>query len=321
MLDALFDGKLDVTPFAAGPDSGMTLLSNIFDQIQTAEPKYARKLRSQLDRMDDRFYHRAEEFFARYQNLMVAQGKGLDFGVDCYLKLRTSMLKERIRFLRTGRYANSSFAEVNQHVYSDPETMPTHMHGLAFAQFLWPEQYCRFAFFCENLPGYLGPIRRYLEVGGGHALYIAEAYRLLGGRAEFDLVDISPHSMELARGMTPGLRIDYHLMNIFDFPSGTEYDFITMGEVLEHVERPLELLGKVRSLLAPAGRLYITTPANAPTLDHIYLFHDEEEIRRMLRAGGFEIEREVLRYSEDTPVEQAKADKIALMYGAFVRKT
>jgi 2-polyprenyl-3-methyl-5-hydroxy-6-metoxy-1,4-benzoquinol methylase len=34
-------------------------------------------------------------------------------------------------------------------------------------------------------------------------------------------------------------------VNIFEFPPGVEYDFITMGEVLEYVEQPLELLEKV----------------------------------------------------------------------------
>jgi SAM-dependent methyltransferase len=125
--------------------------------------------------------------------------------------------------------------------------------------------------------------------------------------------------MALARGIAQEPRIRYHLMNIFDFPSGAQYDWITMGEVIEHVEQPLELLRKVRSLLAPSGRAYITTPANAPTLDHIYLFREEEEIRGMLRDAGFAVEREVLMYSEDLPVEQARARKLALMYGAVVK--
>jgi SAM-dependent methyltransferase len=108
-------------------------------------------------------------------------------------------------------------------------------------------------------------------------------------------------------------------MNIFDFPPGAQYDWITMGEVIEHVEQPLDLLRKARSLLAPSGRAYITAPANAPTLDHIYLFREEEEIRGMLREAGFAVEREVLMYSEDLPVEQARARKVALMYGAVVK--
>jgi len=295
------------------------VLPEILDRIEAANPKHAHKLRAQVGAMDGVFHARAEEFFRRYERFIASQGKTLDFGVGCYLKLCASMMKERILFLRAGRYSSSSFDEVSRRVYSHPETMQHHMHGLVFAQFFWPEQYRRFSFFCENLPRYGESVRRYLEVGGGHALYITEACRLLGGETEFDLVDISPHSMALARGIAREPRIRCHLMNIFDFLPGAQYDWITMGEVIEHVEQPLELLRKARSLLAPSGRAYITAPANAPTLDHIYLFREEEEIRGMLRDAGFAVEREVLMYSEDLPVEQARARKVALMYGAVVK--
>jgi hypothetical protein len=72
-------------------------------------------------------------------------------------------------------------------------------------------------------------------------------------------------------------------------------------------------------MLAPSGRAYITTPANAPMPDHIYLFHDEEEIRRMLKVAGFEIEREALMYEDGLAPEYAKLQKAALMYSAFVK--
>jgi len=296
-----------------------TLLPYVLDRIEAAEPKHGRKLRRQLESMDEVFRSRAEDFFGRYGNFITAQHESLDFGVDCYLKLRVSMMKERILFLKTGRYRNGSFEEVNRSVYNHPEAMREHMHGLVFAQFLWPDQYRRYSFFCEGLPRYAAAIRRYLEIGGGHALYLGEALRILGGDAEFDLVDVSPTSIELAQGIVCDPRVRYHLLNIFDYSPGQQYDFITMGEVIEHVERPVELLEKVRSLLAPSGRAYITTPANAPMPDHIYLFRDEEEIRQTLREAGFEIETEALMYEDDLPPEQAKAQKAALMYSAFVK--
>jgi SAM-dependent methyltransferase len=230
------------------------------------------------------------------------------------------MIKERIRFGRTGGYSSATFDEVAQRVYLNPETMRYHMHGLVFAQFLWPEQYHRYAFFCKNLPLYRGPVRRYLEIGGGHALYLLESLRVLGEGVDFDLVDISPSSMELAKGMVGESPVRYLLGNVLEWRAETEYDFVTVGEVIEHLERPLELIEKVRSLLTPHGRAYITTPANSPTIDHIYLFRDEDEIRAMLHAGGFEIERETMMYGEDLPPEQARAKRSALMYAAFLKK-
>src|ERR1019366_1078021 len=112
-----------------------------------------------------------------------------------------------------------------------------------------------------------------------------------------DLVDISPTSLEMAQGIAREPGIQYHLMDVFDFPDKAAYDFITMGEVLEHVEQPRELLARLRRLLAPGGSMYITTPANAPMLDHIYLFRNAQEIRDMLTGCGFRIERETSQYA------------------------
>jgi 2-polyprenyl-3-methyl-5-hydroxy-6-metoxy-1,4-benzoquinol methylase len=296
-------------------------LPYIASRIAEAEPKYGRKLHETLQTRDALFFERAESFLSRYADFLAARGQTIDFGVECYLKLRKSMLAERMYFLRTGKYRSNSFEEVNQRVYGNPEAMQTHMHGLVLAQFLWPDQYRRFEFFSDNLFRYKSGIASYLEVGGGHALYVTEADRQLPPGAEIEVVDISPSSLELAQGIAREPRIRFHLMNIFDYRGQRSFDFITMGEVLEHVEQPLELLRCIADLLAPEGRAYITTPANAPTLDHIYLFRNAEEIRSMLRQGGFEIEQETTDYGSDLPPSQAEKLKIALMYAAFVRKT
>ncbi len=296
------------------------ILTSIIDRIALEGPQYAESLHKYVGGMDDSYHCHAEAFFGRYRQFIEEKGLSLDFGVKCYLKLCASMAQERLDFLRTGQYSSKSFEEVNRRVYSNPEVMQYHMHGLVFAQFLWPEQYRRFEFFSKHLKTYAGGARTYLEIGGGHALYITEAARLLDSCSEFDLVDISPTSLDLAKGIARNSRIGYHLMDICDFPAHTQYDFITMGEVLEHLERPRDLLLKVRDLLSPGGRAYITTPVNAPTLDHIYLFRNVGEIRDLLQSSGFAIEREVSHYAADLPQRRAEALKVALMFGAFVRK-
>ena len=107
-------------------------------------------------------------------------------------------------------------------------------------------------------------------------------------------------------------------MNVFDFADEPVYDFITMGDVLEHVEEPQELLSKLKRLLAPGGRVYLTTPANAPMLDHIYLFRNAQEIRDLIHECGFAIEFEVKQYAVDIPDLRAEQMKIPMMFGAFL---
>jgi 2-polyprenyl-3-methyl-5-hydroxy-6-metoxy-1,4-benzoquinol methylase len=295
----------------------MGFLERSLTQIEAANPRYASKLRVWVARQDQTYQARAEEFLARYAAFMARQGRSFEEGPAMHLRLCAAINEERVFFLREGRYQSTSFAEVETRVYGNPEVFESHMHGLVFAQFLWPEQYERYRFFCDRLSRYAGPRGRYLEVGGGHALYVAEAARQLP-EAVIDLVDISATSLALAQGIAGKGRISYYLTDIYQFEPEARYDFITMGEVIEHVEKPLQLLRRVRNLLSEDGHAYITTPANAPTIDHIYLFRNAGEIRQILKEAGFRIVEEVTRYAEDVTPERAEKLKIALMYGAIV---
>jgi 2-polyprenyl-3-methyl-5-hydroxy-6-metoxy-1,4-benzoquinol methylase len=302
----------------------MPLLPHIVQLVAESDPRYGAELRVLVNSMDALYHESAEAFFARYAAFMERTGRSIDFGVTCFLELRESMKEERLHFYRTGEYSSKSFAEVNERVYSNPRTMQYHMHGLVLAQFLWPDQYRRFDFFRAHLPSYAEGLSRYLEVGSGHGLYLIEAMRALGPATEFDAVDISPSSMELVKGMVGDTaqrrEVRFRLIDIFDLPETEPYQFITMGEVLEHVEQPLNLLQRLHRLLSPDGHAYITTPANAPTRDHIYLFNNVAEIREMLASAGFVIEREVIDHPAGMDLKKAERVKVPLMFGAFVKK-
>jgi hypothetical protein len=86
------------------------------------------------------------------------------------------------------------------------------------------------------------------------------------------------------------------------------------------MEDPGALLKCVSNLLSEDGTLFITTPANAPAIDHIFLFKDENDIRQLIRDAGFAVASEFYRYAED--VDKATADrfKITLHYGACLNK-
>jgi SAM-dependent methyltransferase len=297
------------------------LLQQMLAYIEQKDPAHAARLRVFIGQTDAAYAIKATEFFSRYKSYIETTGRSVEYGLDCYLKLCAHMVHERLEFLRSGSYANRSFAEVERQIYLNPEAFEYHMHGLAFAQFLWPEQYARFRFFSDHIGRELANGGRYLEICGGHALYILEAVSQAPQNVDFQLVDISPSSMALAQGIAQGLAVDFRLMNIFDFASDVKFDFITIGEVIEHVETPLPLLIRVRELLAPGGRVFISTPANAPTIDHIYLFNNANEIRAMLTEAGFTILREATQYSTNVTEEKARKLKVALMYAAFVESS
>ncbi len=157
--------------------------------------------------------------------------------------------------------------------------MEYYMHDERCPQFLWKHHYQMFDYFTTTLPQYADHIKSYLEVGVGHGFYLAKALEVLGDKATLTAVDISETSIELAKRFINDTRITYNLKNVFDFNNAEKYDFITLGEVLEHVEDPLSLLVKLNTLLSDNGVLFFTTPTNAPAIDHIYLFNNVEEIR------------------------------------------
>ena len=296
------------------------LLTDIVKHIESISPISAKRLKKHLAKADAVYRERAKSFLSKYKNYLESIGKDFQYSIDCYLHMTADMFRERENFLETGRYSNTSFIDVNARVYANPEVMDYHMHGLVLAQFLWTDQYKRFSFFADNLPAFKNKIRNYLEIGGGHGLYIYEAERIFGSVTVFDLVDISTSSLNLAKGILNPSAINFIHKDIFDFDEKNKYDFITMGEVLEHLEEPEKMLQKIHRLLSGDGVFFITTPANAPMIDHIYLFNNANEIREMIDANGFIIDKEVYAFSEDIPEETAMELKIPLMFVAFLKK-
>jgi 2-polyprenyl-3-methyl-5-hydroxy-6-metoxy-1,4-benzoquinol methylase len=296
-----------------------TPLEYINSRIKELNPKHAAKLLKNNLRFDDIYKGKANDFFTAYSKYLDKENKTLDFGVDCYLQMLKDMGLERVKFITEGKYSSSSFEEVEKRVYGNPEIMTYHMHGLVLGQFLWFEQYERINFFSNNLSNYCQDAKKYLEIGGGHGLYIYQALHLLPGIKQFDLVDISQSSIDLAKGIVSDKSVNYFLKNIFDFPDDETYDFVTMGEVLEHVEEPQNLLAKISKLIGESGTAFISTPINSPMIDHIYLFNNADEIRTLFYEAGFNIIKEKLVISEHVTSEIADKFKIPVMFAAFVK--
>lgn len=296
------------------------MLEKVLARLEAADPVHTSKLRERLSRMDDSYASQAADYFTRYDSALRAEGKNIDFAIDCYLKLSEDMTAERINFVRSGRYANSSYKEVEQKIYANPAIMDYHMHGLALAQYLWPEQYARLEFFRANLPAYAPHCASYLEVGGGHGLYAWTALQQLPPTTRVDLVDISPSSIHLAQSIIGAGRVNYILHDIFTYETAQSYDFITAGEIIEHLENPLAFLQKLEKLLRPGGTIYFTTSINAPMIDHIYLFNDAQEIRDLIGAAGLRIAAEKTAASRDLPERLVVKQKLPVMYAAFLQR-
>ncbi len=92
---------------------------------------------------------------------------------------------------------------------------------------------------------------------------------------------------------------DVHVGNIEDSTTlpKKKYDFIVMGEVLEHLRDDSLGLRNVAQLLKPEGRLLLSVPFYHDFDGHDCHLHiySPVSLERILRASGFEIERSIYR--------------------------
>lgn len=302
----------------------MTEQGNIIDyivgQIRSKNELHSKKILKNIGKFDDAYFTRANNFLRNYEKLLQENKQTLDYAIDCYLQMIADVNYEAVQFMRTGEYTSKSFEEVNQRVYNNPEVMEYYMHGLLLSQFLWSQHYDILLWFNKIVSESSLAINKYLEVGGGHGLYISEAIDIIGDGANYDLVDISRSSIEIAGKMISNENVNYNLSDVYEYFPEYKYDFITMGEVMEHVEDPVSLLKKLHSLLKDAGKLFVTTPTNAPAIDHIYLFKNAADIRKVISEADFNIESELCIYSEDISPEKADKYKVSMMYAGLLTK-
>jgi SAM-dependent methyltransferase len=108
-------------------------------------------------------------------------------------------------------------------------------------------------------------------------------------------VDIAPDEIQALRD--DGYDVRVH--DVTESPLHEQFDLIVAGEVIEHVGRPGELLANSRAMLAPGGRLVITTPnpymlhrawhglrgAFGDSADHVSLFGPSQMLELGRRAG------------------------------------
>tara|TARA_B100000900_G_C20596916_1_gene723820 strand:- start:2749 stop:3657 length:909 start_codon:yes stop_codon:yes gene_type:complete len=293
-------------------------LNKILEIVFKNDKRHFKKLKENISNFDEQYFIDSNIFFTRYDNYLKKINKNFSFAVNAYLKMVKTMNYEHFEFLRSGKYSSSSFDEVNLNVYSNPKVMENLLHGLILSQFLWKQHYETFRYFCSNFTNILKPKNNYLEIGAGHGLYLSKVVDNFKKNLNYTVIDISQTSINFSKNFIANKSISYICEDIFYFKPKMNYDFITMGEVLEHVEDPVNLLKRVKNLLNKNGCLFITTPTNAPSIDHIYLFNNVEEIREMIYKCGFKILKENIVCSENASENKINQKKISEMYSAFL---
>jgi len=215
---------------------------------------------------------------------------------EAFVVTSIDFLKLQARFLKTGHYAKSSASETAE-LYADTETMTDYLDGLALTYAMWPNHARMLEFYVRDFVPAVPEGARLLEIGPGHGLF---ASLLLDRRADVQYigVDISPRSISYSAAAfaATGIARDRYELVVGDAtaagttPADATFAAAICCEVLEHVDDPGALLRSFRARIDAGGPAFVSTVANMEAEDHVYLFHDADDIRATIASSGFTVE-------------------------------
>ncbi|HVJ42750.1 MAG TPA: class I SAM-dependent methyltransferase [Dongiaceae bacterium] len=296
--------------------------SELVDRICAQSPLQEKKLRAYLVTRDAAFFCEANDFIDSYGGFLAKQNISVDYAVGAYLEMCKNMMRCQVEFMRSGKYPSAAL-NAKEMVYQNSTEMLSYMVGLGISQFLWSTHYEMFNFLKAAFQERADNTESYLEIGPGHGLFLEQALRTLHRVSNPIAIDISETSLGLTRSIidysVPDRRdVQYILADILEADLSQKFDFVTMGEVLEHVEQPQLLLRRVKNMLAPGGGAFVSTCVNCPAIDHVYQFNTVEQIRALLTDCGLAIKRDLPLPVEKMTVEAAEKNRITINYCALL---
>lgn len=301
------------------------IIDVLLNKIYEKNKIHSNNLSVFFNECDEEFKAVAESYLSSYCDFLIKNFDiNMDFIVDSYLLMVKDIVIEQTKFKRSGKYSYSTINEADENVYSNKEYMFKYMIGVALSQFLWKNHKDMFEFFRINIIKYSS--KDYLEIGCGHGLFFLESVK--GAYFEkYRAVDISQTSLDITKKFTRSFfgtipdNVEFTHKDITkaDSDSFGKFDFITMGEVLEHVEVPHDLLYSIKKLLKENGHAYISTCANCPVKDHIFLYSSINDIRRQFNDSGLIIVDEVIISNDNILEAEWELKKSNLSYAAIVK--
>jgi len=259
-------------------------IRKILEEITRKDPFHARTLIKGMEELGGKEYIRLIKMIFNY---FKKQGLSAGEVAEDYLKMIEDMRREMKYFNIHGEYSCKNQEEAYNKVYSNPEVMGYYMNALILTNMLWSHHFEMFSYFSviiKHLP-IKSAHKRVLDVGSGHGLY-ADTVRQSKWNSQIDILDISASSLKAIKEMIGEEGLNFIQSDILEYDSKDKYDFIILGEILEHMDNPLELLKKAGDLLHQDGLIWISVPTNAPAIDHVYLFKNKKEVLDLIDQAG-----------------------------------
>ncbi len=276
-------------------------------------------------KVDNSYFNKAEKFSLNFKKYLSSQQANIETATKAYLKMCADMMISHLYFYKYNKYPLDDQKSAFEKVYDNVSEMKSYVYGIALSQFLWPTHYSMYSFFQNEIKKKELEIDNYLEIGCGHGLFLLEAINRFEDKINYEIVDISKTSIDITKSIIDfnvkkKLNIQYKLQDVLKYETKKKFDFIEMGEVLEHVDLPGKLLKKIKNLLEDDGKIFLSTCVDCPTIDHVYHFKSVKEIEDLIRSSGLNIKNRMVLPVEDLPMTEIIKRKITINYCALLSK-
>jgi len=204
--------------------------------------------------------------------------------------------REQRRYETRRRYRYDNFAEVYEKAYSNQEFMDLYHWGVYTATFVWLHHLKIYRFFEEAFLPELEPDQKgqLLDLGAGSGIWHLLALERLRDWA-VTAVDVSQPSIVMSARMAATLpftaQIEHVCDNAVRWASPKAFDAGISSFLLEHLERPIELLATLANALKPRAHAFLTCAVTAAETDHIFEFKHESEVISLLEQAGFRVKQ------------------------------
>lgn len=249
----------------------------------------------------------------------------LEEQAESYIVVLNDTLEETKYFVEFGKYRYSTLAEVEDKVYFNENYMKRYMVGLAISSFIWNAHIEVRRYFGKYIDNKQTQENTYLEIGPGHGEFFVKALRSQKFKEYFG-IDISPISCQMSKDMVKNqfgninTKCEFICKDFTKCNFNNRADLVVMGEVLEHVEQPLQFMKDVKALLNDNGKIFATIPINAPAIDHIYLFSHPDEVKDLLNKVGLKIKECEYFMANNYSLEKALKTKNAIVMAVVLEK-
>jgi 2-polyprenyl-3-methyl-5-hydroxy-6-metoxy-1,4-benzoquinol methylase len=297
-------------------------LQKIINLISQQNPLQKKRIRNFLRSQNREYWDFAENLSGILNYSFLVDDDKRKQAASAYNKMCMDFLREQIRFRKTGVYLINDASVAADQVYDDIVVMRYYMVGLLISYLFWPNHYELFRFFKNNL-SYAKSAKSFLEVGVGHGLFTSHMLRSFPD-IQATAVDISETSIKTAKEILNTFQVNENDINFIhgDYLEvnfeGNGFDFIIMGEVLEHVNNAPDFMARTKKLLNKGGSIFLSTCANSPALDHVYHFKSADEIRSLIQGHGFDIISDLALPAENVPPELWSTELTTINYCALL---